>query len=619
MWIAGRRGMPRRRERAAIGAPSGASLGSFGPCPTASCHLAYRSSAPVQIVASFLSWRSAGNLRASHCGASAFGAAGRRSSTCLALLAATCTHALARAQAPAPEAAASAPAAAPTGPAFDILEYDVEGNNVLPAEAIEAAVQDHLGPGLRMGDVEAARAALESAYQKAGYLTVGVDIPEQRIEGGVVRLSVLEGQVRAVYVTGSRYHDQGWIRAHVPALRPGVVPDFNAVQQQIAQVSRDDRRIQPVIKPGRLPGTIDIDLQVNDSLPAGGSVELNNQNARGTTPLRMLASGHYDNMHQRDETLTATVQVAPEKPSESEVGIVNYAWPVADGDTLAANVVASNSNVDTLGGTQVLGKGFTAGLRWQHPVALSNGYWTVSAGADYKSLRQRTQFGASGVDTPLRYLPFQLGLYGLWSSGANRVSFNGGGTFAIGQIFRRDVPCPAGNGITEQDQFLCSRQGADGSFGIVRGDLRASHRFSFAEVSMRAGAQFASEPLVNAEQYSLGGAETVRGYFEGEATGDEGAIFSTELSTVDLAGKLGLSDRASNLSLLTFSDMGLTYNIDPAVGEPRHIALLSFGAGTRLALRNGLEGQLDFAWPQKPVPGRPNPDLRVHARAAWTF
>jgi hemolysin activation/secretion protein len=521
-----------------------------------------------------------------------------------------------------PAAPASVPATAPnpgSNPTFDILEYDVEGNSVLPPAAIETAVQDHLGPGLHMGDVEAARAALEAAYQKAGYLTVGVDIPEQRIEGGVVRLAVLEGQLRAVYVTGSRYHDQGWIRTHVAELRPGVVPNFNTVQEQIAQVSRDDRRIQPVIKPGRLPGTIDIDLQVTDSLPAGGSVELNNQNARGTTPLRLLASGHYDNMRQRDEALTATIQVAPEKPAESEVGILNYAWPVADGDTLAANVVASNSNVDTLGGTQVLGKGFTAGLRWQHPIALSNGYWTVSAGADYKDLRQRTQFGTSGIDTPLRYLPFQLGLTGVWTSGPNQVSFNGGGTFAIGEIFRRDVSCPAGSGVTDQDQFLCSRQGADGSFGIVRGDLRASHRFSVAQISMRAGAQFASQPLVNAEQYSLGGAETVRGYFEGEATGDEGAIFSTELSTLDLSGALGLGERARDLSLLAFTDAGLTYNIDPALGEPRHVALLSVGAGTRLSLRNGLEGQLDFAWPQKPVPGRPDPDLRVHARAAWNF
>jgi len=527
----------------------------------------------------------------------------------------------AAAAAPPPVGAASGAAApaVPSGPAFDILEYQVEGNTVLSNAAIELALQDHLGPGRRMADVEAARAALESAYQKAGYLTIGVDIPEQRIDGGVVRLSVLEGRVREVYVTGSRYHSQGWIRSHVAALTPGAVPDFNVVQVQLGEINREDRRVQPVLKPGRLPGTVDIDLQVNDTLPVGGTIEANNQNARGTTAARMLASVHYDNAFQRDHALTATLQVAPEDPSESTVGILNYAVPFDGGDTVATNFVASNSNVDSLGGTQVFGKGVTLGMRWQHPIALSNGYWSVSAGADYKDLRQKTRFGGDAISTPLRYLPFQLGLFGLWTSGPDRVQFNGSGTFAMRQIFERTVSCPVPGGESRQDQFACSRKGADGSFGIVRGDLRYTHQFMDARVTMRAGAQFASQPLVSAEQYALGGADTVRGYFESESTGDEGALFSAEISSLNLATGPAMAQHVKDLSLLAFFDSGLTYNIDPAVGEPGHAYLLGLGAGTRVALRDGLEGQLDVAWPQKAVLGRPNPDLRVHARVAWQF
>jgi hemolysin activation/secretion protein len=528
----------------------------------------------------------------------------------------------ARAQgaAPAPAPQASAPAPAAAGPAFDILEFDVEGNTVLSNAAIETAVQDHLGPGRHMADVEAARAALEVAYQKAGYLTIAVDIPEQRVDDGVVRLSVLEGRVREVYVTGSRYHSQGWIRTHVAALSPGTVPDFNAVQAQLAEVNRgDDRRVQPVLKPGRLPGTVDIDLQVTDSLPAGGTIEVNNQNARDTTAARVLASAHYDNVLQRDHSATVTLQVAPEKPPESEVLVANYAVPFDGGDTLAANVVLSNSNVDTLGGTQVLGKGFTIGLRWQHPVTLTSGYWSFSGGFDYKDLRESTRFGGDNIDTPVRYLPFQFGALGLWASGPDRVQFNASGTFAMREIFARTVPCPAAGGTTEQDQFACTRKGADGSFGIARGDLRFTHKGDGPGIAIRLGAQFASEPLVSAEQYALGGAETVRGYYESESTGDEGALMSAEVSTPNLTFGPAWGQVVKEWTLLAFLDSGLTYNIEPALGEPGHASLLGLGAGTRLALRDGLEGQLDFAWPQISLPGRPNPDLRVHARLAWRF
>ena len=100
---------------------------------------------------------------------------------------------------------------------FDLLAIDVEGNTVLPVTAIEAAIEPHLGPGRGMAGVEAARTALEAVYQKAGYLTVLVDVPEQKVEGGIVRLSVIEGRVGALYVLGSRYHDQGYIRDKVSA------------------------------------------------------------------------------------------------------------------------------------------------------------------------------------------------------------------------------------------------------------------------------------------------------------------------------------------------------------------------------------------------------------------
>jgi hemolysin activation/secretion protein len=556
------------------------------------------------------------------------GASRRRLAGAGALLMTIACQAAHAVDAPAAAAPASAPAAAkapaPQGPAFDILEYEVAGNTVLTVAAIEAAVEPFLGPGRRMDDVEAARAALEAAYQKAGYLTVGVDVPEQRIADGVVRLAVIEGRVHSVYVTGSKYHSQDWIRTRVAALAPGGVPDFNRVQAQLGELNRtDDRRVQPVLKPGRLPGTVDVDLQVTDALPVSGSVELNNQHSRDTTPTRLLGSVRYDNLGQRDESLSLTAQVAPQKPSESEVLIANWSRPLDADDTLAWNLVLSNSDVDTLGGTQVLGKGVTLGARWQHPVGFEHGYWSLQAGADFKDQRQRTQFGSSQVSTPLRYLPFQLSAYGQWASGADRVSFNLSGTFALGKILQRDVPCPSATGTTMQDQFSCAHYGSDGSFALARGDLRLSHRFAGGEsLGLRAAAQLASEPLVSGEQFSLGGFDTVRGYYEGEAAGDEGGLLSLEARSRSLGPLLlskGAADRVKDLSTIGFLDAGLAHNIQPAVGQQTRIPLWSVGTGLRLDLRDGLEGQLDLAWPQKGVPGRLHPDMRVHARVAWRF
>ena len=203
---------------------------------------------------------------------------------------------------------------------FDILEYQVEGNSVLSVVDIEAALMPFLGPQLGMAQVEAARSALEKAYQQAGYQTVFVDVPEQRVDSGVVRLAVLEGRVNRLQVSNARYFSQGHIRAVVSELAEGNVPNFNRMQAQLAQVNRsDDRRVQPVLRPGATPGTVEVDLKVTDRLPLALTAELNNRHAANTKPLRLSLSARYDNLFQREHGLALTYSTAPQKPAQSQV------------------------------------------------------------------------------------------------------------------------------------------------------------------------------------------------------------------------------------------------------------------------------------------------------------
>src|SRR5690242_18843110 len=53
-------------------------------------------------------------------------------------------------------------------PSFDVLEYRVLGNSVLPPRDVEAAVYQYLGPGKTLDDVELARQSLENEYRAAG-------------------------------------------------------------------------------------------------------------------------------------------------------------------------------------------------------------------------------------------------------------------------------------------------------------------------------------------------------------------------------------------------------------------------------------------------------------------
>ena len=107
------------------------------------------------------------------------------------------------------------PTTPPAAPPFDVLELRVLGNTMLDARSVEAAVYPFTGPAKVMGDIEAARAALEHVYHERGFGTVFVDIPEQSVDEGIVRLRVSEGRLHQVRVAGAKYFSGQIGRAHV--------------------------------------------------------------------------------------------------------------------------------------------------------------------------------------------------------------------------------------------------------------------------------------------------------------------------------------------------------------------------------------------------------------------
>ena len=519
--------------------------------------------------------------------------------------------------------------AAPGAPRFDILEFEVEGNTVLPVTAIERAVMPFMGPGRSIDDAENARGALEKLYQGAGYLTVFVDLPEQRVDAGVVRLKVIEGRIERLAVTGARYFDQGEIRTRVTELAPGTVPNFNEVQRQLATVNTtEDRRVQPVLKPGRQPGTVEAELQVKDKLPLTASLEASNAGSANTDPTRTTANLRYDNLWQLGHSIGVTVTTSPLQPAQTGMLLLNYGIPLGEGDSLGLYAVHSNSNVDTLGGTRVLGKGTTVGIRWGLNLAASEGSThSLALGADYRDVQEVIKLGDQSISKPLRYLPLQVAYTGTWFSPQRQTQLNTTLGFGLRPLLARRIDgCELEDGsLGTDDQFRCKRKGADGGFSTLRADLRHTEIFPAFSVLGRLSGQLASQQLSSAEQFSLGGAESVRGYTEGAAAGDHGLLASIELRTANLGPVLqrahpgpALEDVAE-VTLLGFVDAARLQTINPDPGQNRRQPLLGTGWGVRLGTRAGASFELILAQAHKAIAGVDTPRRRLHARMAVKF
>lgn len=540
--------------------------------------------------------------------------------------------AMGQAQVTAPPSAVAAAAEA----RFDVLEFEVEGNTVLAAQVVEAALLPHMGPQRTVADVEAARTALEKAFQDAGRLSVLVDLPEQRVADGLVRLRVVEGRVERLRVTGARYFSQGLIRETVADFAEGTVPDFNAAQAQLATLNRSDKRqVQPVLRPGLQPGTLEVELKVADALPMAASVALNNHHAANTDPLRLEVSLRHDNLLQRGHSLALSLSTAPRATQQTRVVTLGYTVPLDASRSLSLSVTDSNSTVEPLGNT-VLGQGNTARLRFSQGWATATASHSLSLGAEYRDLQQRVRAGtqagsgaAAEVSTPLRYLPLQAAWDSTWwhGSGAQSAQTSLGATLTLGlrSLLRRNVPCPPDDSLA--DQFACNRDGADGGFATLRLDGQHAHAMPAAlpgRLTWRLSGQMALQPLVSGEQFTIGGAGSVRGYLESEASGDTGLTASLEWQGPNLArtlsAGLGLGDSVlREASGIGFVDAGLVRVIDPLPDQAARTGLAGAGLGVRLAGAAGSSADILLAWPLRRSVQTPDRRLRVHARVALSF
>lgn len=502
---------------------------------------------------------------------------------------------------------------------FDILDIQIEGNTVLPKMVVERIIYPFMGEHKTIDDLEAARKALEQKYKDSGFVTVFVDIPEQDVKDGVVRLSVTEGKVGRLRIKDSRYYSLGLIREAVPSLAEGSVPNFPVVQKEMASLNRSaSLRVSPVLRAGTTPGTVDVDLNVKDRSPLYASVELNDRFSPNTSRFRLIGTLRYDNLWQRRHSLNIQYQIAPENLDQVQVFSGTYLMGLGDsGIMLAVYGVHADSNVAVLGSTNVIGKGDIVGTRLVLPLTgLDNYYHSLAVGFDYKNFNQAVQLGTDSLTTPIRYFPISLQYNGTQQDTSGTTQLGLGVHFSTRPLSERKIECMPG---FFEDQFECKRHGAQADFIYLRSDLQRQQTLPRDFIlSGKVSAQIANQPLVNNEQFSAGGVETVRGYPESQVLGDNGFQGSVGLQTPRLPGDL------IDWRLLVFVDGAYTHNYK-TLDTDLSYSIMSTGIGMRIRSPDNLKGlrglsafsgALDFAWPlrnfRNSTTNIQTGDMRVH-------
>ncbi len=468
-----------------------------------------------------------------------------------------------------------------------IKEYRVLGAHKLSRLEVEEAVYPFLGPGRTPADVERARAALEDAYKAKAYQTVSVEIPPQQASNGIVVLRVIEAPVGRLRVKGSRFYSPRSIKRDAPSLAEGTVPNFNAVSRDIVGLNQlPDRRVTPTLRAGAEPGTVDIDLNVTDTLPLHGSFELNNRYSPETTELRLNGSVSYQNLWDLGHSIGFSFQLAPERLDDAKVYSAYYLLRVPDISwlSLIAQGTKQDSDVSTLGGAGVAGRGEVVGARAIFSLPLGKDFYhSLTVGFDYKHYTQNLTIAGNEILTPVTYYPLSLDYNATWTGKGATTVFDGGVTFNLRGIG------------SDEAEFDFNRFKASGNFFYFRGDLSHTHDLPAGwQLFGKLGGQLADGPLLSSEQFNAGGLATVRGYLESEVLGDDAIFGSIELRTPSLFPK---SKGSNEWRFYLFGEGGWLNLQDVLPEQESQFTLASFGAGTRIRFQDHFNGSLDLGVP----------------------
>lgn len=472
---------------------------------------------------------------------------------------------------------------------FEIRRFAVEGNTLLPAGRVAELTAPFAGKGRVYGDVQRALEALEGAYRRAGYNTVQVHVPEQELTQGIVRLVVSEGTIGKVTVSGNRRFSTANVRAGLPALQEGAVPNARLLSENI-QLSNDNPAKQVVVTlgVGADDKTIDAKVSVAEDDPQKFVVSYDNTGTKATGRSRTGIAYQHANLFDRDHLLTLAYTFSPDAPAGVKVDIYSFAYRLplyALGDSI--DVIYGNSNVDTPSaqatGFGLAGKGEVAALRYNHYFPRQGEFSAkLSLGLDYKYFNTRCSINGvpQPIDPPLPALPsctpyttrpISATYAGQWQGVGAMADYSLGLAYnlPLGSRYRY-------SGGFDRYSTIANRPVSD-HFTILR--LGASYMttlFTDWQARMAFAGQYSNNGLVPGEQFGMAGSNAVRGFGERAVTADIGHLANLEAYTPDFAKALRIP---GNLRGILFYDLARGRNLGVASATAATAARLGIAAG----------------------------------------
>jgi hemolysin activation/secretion protein len=457
---------------------------------------------------------------------------------------------------------------------FDFKSADITGVTVATAEELRATYASLLDQNVPVSDICLVRDRIAALIFSKG-IFARVEIPEQTITAGQVKIEVIQARIGAVKVIGNAGPAQSLVEEYIEQLQGQET--FSLMQAQRLLLLADDIpgiSLAATLRSARQErGVVDMEVRVQrDPIDVIGNAQNFGSEALGPEALLMRADFNaYTAFGERTSLVLFASADGKEQIVGQALGEARFGRRGLIGEwSLAYSMTKPGGEAALLDleGTSIVGK----------------------VGVKYPWQRSRVQniFFSGGLEFVQQEV--KSGSFALTDETLSVLYARADGDHS----FKWRVPTNVRGGL-ELRQGLSSESKSPSRFDgvanafVVRGDLAGEFKLTRSLTAYAsADFQYSANPLLAYEEIAMGNLTTGRGYDPSSISGDTGALARFELRGGPYTGPVG------TFWAYGFYDVGQVNNLDRA-GEK--VTAASAGIGLRFRLSELFDLDLAYAAP----------------------
>jgi hemolysin activation/secretion protein len=460
--------------------------------------------------------------------------------------------------------------------------FEVVGSTVFTTEDFARVTASFTGRSLSFAELLQARSAITQLYVDQGYVTSGAFIPPQTLEGGIVKIQVVEGSLTEINVTGNRRLHSSYIRRRVQlaAATPLNVPRLLR-GLQLLQLDPLIENISADLQAGARRGTSLLQVQVTEADTLSVTPSIDNGRSPSVGSFRRQIGISQANLTGLGDGLSINytntdgsdgVDASYTLPLNPRNGTLRLGYGTTWSSIIAPDLFRDKLDIDA--------QSRYYEIAYRQPIYQSP---TEEFALGVTASRQESSAEFLSTNEPFpdednaRTRVSALRFSQEWTRRSSRQVLAARSQFSFG--------------LDLLDSTV--RDGApDSRFFAWRGQAQWVRLLAPETLLLvRSDVQLSGDSLVPLEQFGLGGQETVRGYRQDALLTDNGALLSAEVRVPILR----VPEVDGVLQITPFIDLGTTWNNGGEDPDPN--SLIGVGAGLLWRMGDDFSARIDWGIP----------------------